>query len=45
MTPQEEQDFLDDRLGGEVCDDCSNDADAHAVGLGPSGPFIDCTDD
>lgn len=46
LTPEEEQNILDDRFGGEVCDDCSNGVDAHAVWTNPSGtPVIDCTDD
>lgn len=46
MTPEEEQDFLDDQFGEEVCDDCGQGPDGHAVGVGPSGtPFVDCTDD
>lgn len=46
MNPQEEQDLIDDHLGGEICDDCSNGPEDHAIGIDPSGnPFVDCTND
>lgn len=46
MSPEEEQNLLDDSFSDEVCDDCGEGAEAHAVGVGPSGkPFIDCTND
>lgn len=46
MTPQEEQDFLDNRFANDNCDDCSQGADAHAVWTNPQGvTVVDCTND
>lgn len=48
MTPQEEQDFLEDRFAetGGICDDCYQDADAHAAWTNGQGvTVVDCTDD
>lgn len=45
MTPQEEQDYLENRFA-EVCDDCNEGPDDHSVGLNSSGqPFAECDND
>jgi hypothetical protein len=45
MTPQEEQDYLDDRFT-EACDDCTQGPDAHTVWTNNSGTtVVDCNDD
>jgi hypothetical protein len=45
MTPQEEQDYLENRFT-EACDDCGQGADAHTVWTNPQGvTVVDCTND
>jgi hypothetical protein len=45
MTPQEEQDYLENRFA-EACDDCGQGADDHAAWTNSQGVIVvDCTND